>query len=120
MFSLPEPAKPATYRSGLALVAAILLLGMLVHFGADLTWLYRHAATQVTAQSLSGPLAGNSERLTLADPDGDVALLPRAASVPWRSTIAVRGMLVPSDRVLPPLPLFHPPALNSHTLFAHL
>jgi hypothetical protein len=120
MFSMRDHVQRATSGWGLALAAVTLLLSVLVHFSADLTWLSRHATAQVTAQSMSIPLSGSSERLSLGDPDDTVALVPRAASVPRPSTIAVRGMLAPNDRMRPPLPLFHPPALNSNTLLANL
>jgi hypothetical protein len=120
MFRMLDPALGAPVRTGLALAATTLLLSVVVHFSADLAWLYRQATVPDTTPAAGAPLPGNSERLFLADPGSDEAWLPPAWSAPGRSALPVQRMLVPNDRALPPLPLLRPPAFPSTPVFAHL
>ncbi len=120
MFSMLDPIGRATARMGLALAATTLLLSVLVHFGADVVWLYQHTTMLDTAPIATAPQPGTSERLSLADPSGAEAWLPPAWSAPGRSVLLVAPMLVSTDRALPPLPLFRPPAFPSTPALARL
>jgi hypothetical protein len=123
MANMPEPARRAVMQFGLALTGSTMLLSLLFHFSANFAWLYRHAVTSNQSSSASAPLPDNSDRLSLATPDGpdgDEVWLPPAWSVPKQSAVPIRWTLAPHDRTLLPLPLLHPPAFLTTSFFAHL
>lgn len=106
-----ERARWAAWRLGPALAAVTLLLSVLVHFSADLTWL-RLAAMADRGAAATVPTADNSERTSLADPNGEQALLPLAWSVPGWSSIVLILAPISSDRALTRPPLLQPPAFH--------
>jgi hypothetical protein len=109
MFSTHDHPQRTTFGLGLALAAATLLLSVLVHFSADLAWLYLTATPETARSGASAPV-GNAERTSLVDPSNDDALLPQAWSLPGWPLMTVRWAPILSDRALTHPPLLQPPA----------
>jgi hypothetical protein len=109
MFSMPDRAQRTIFRWQFAMAAVTLLLSVLVHFSADLTWLSLTTSLD-RGQSVAVPPAANADRTSLADPNGAEAILPQVWSIPGSSPIAMIWTPIPRDRAQTHPPLLQPPA----------
>jgi hypothetical protein len=109
MFSMLDHARRATFGLGLTLAAATLLLSVLVHFSADLAWLYLTSTPDAARSGAVAPV-GNAERTSLVDPSSDDALLPQPWSLPGWPLMAVLWAPILRYQARTHPPLLQPPA----------